>query len=239
MNDTFGKIDLIFGPMFSGKSTALQMKVKRLSIAQKKCLVVNYIKDCRYSLDEVVSTHDGQMLKAFKCENLEEVLNVYKGYDVIAIDEAQFFPEIVEISEKLANDGKIVIIAALDGTFQRKAFGRVHELISIAETVTKLSAVCILCGEDAAFTQRTVESQQIELIGGQEMYRPVCRRCFFQPNKNSKTTTPTVYSSEKESTGSEENIKELEELIRDTTKPVNQEIEDSLKKVVEVSVNQP
>mmetsp|Transcript_33528 Transcript_33528/g.39041 ORF Transcript_33528/g.39041 Transcript_33528/m.39041 type:complete len:236 (-) Transcript_33528:56-763(-) len=208
MNEATGRIDIIFGPMFSGKSTALQMKVKRHSIAQKKCLVVNYINDRRYDESDVVATHDGQTLKALRCTKLDEILDHYKSYDVVAIDEAQFFPEIVEICEKLANEGKIVIVAALDGTFQRKPFGRVHELIPMAESVTKLTAVCMLCAGDAAFSQRTVDCQEIELIGGGDIYRPVCRKCYFNPLKKPRT----VSSEEKESTESECSIKDIEEL---------------------------
>ena len=147
--------------------------------------------------------------------------------------------QVVEISEKLANEGKIVIIAALDGTFQRKPFGRVHELIPIAESVTKLCAVCIVCGDDAAFTQRTIDSEQVELIGGNDIYRPVCRKCFHQAGK-SRPTPVTVYSSEKESTGSEESLKEIEELIKetakestvviDTSKSITRAVEECLKK---------
>lgn len=94
--------------------------------------------------------------------------------------------KIVEICEKLANEGKHVIVAALDGTFQRKPFGRVLELVPIAESVTKLTAVCLLCGGEACFTQRTVESQEIELIGGHDIYQPVCRSCFLK-SENKKT----------------------------------------------------
>lgn len=96
----------------------------------------------------------------------------------MAIDEGQFFPDIVEISEKLANEGVVVIIAALDGTFQRKPFNKILSLVPLAEQVTKLSAVCIDCGKEAAFTRRTVASQEVELIGGEESYKPVCRKCF-------------------------------------------------------------
>lgn len=85
---------------------------------------------------------------------------------MVAIDEGQFFPEIVDFAEELANKGVIVIIAALDSTFQRKPFGNIINLLPLAEKVTKLSAVCVVCAEEAAFTQRTVDNQEIELIGG-------------------------------------------------------------------------
>jgi len=101
-------------------------------------------------------------------------------FEVIAIDEAQFFSDIVEKSELFCNSGKIVIIAALDGTFERKPFGRILELIPLAEQVQKLSAVCFSCGKDACYTKRLSDCKEIELIGGEEMYKPVCRGCFFK-----------------------------------------------------------
>lgn len=87
-------------------------------------------------------------------------------YDVVAIDEGQFYPDIVEFCEDLANLGVIVMVAALDGTFQRKPFGNIINLLPVAEKVTKLTAVCVYCSNEASFTQRVIESEEIELIGG-------------------------------------------------------------------------
>ena len=84
----------------------------------------------------------------------------------------------MEISNKLAENGKIVIISALDGTFERKPFGRILELVPLAEQVTKLTAVCAACGKDASFSQRLSCDKTVELIGGEDLYRPVCRACF-------------------------------------------------------------
>lgn len=101
-------------------------------------------------------------------------------YEVIAIDEGQFFPDISESVELFCNKGKIVIVAALDGTFERKPFGRILELIPIAEQIQKLSAVCFSCGMDASYTKRLSDCKEIELIGGEDIYKPVCRSCFFK-----------------------------------------------------------
>jgi thymidine kinase len=91
------------------------------------------------------------------------------------------------VAEELANKGIVVIVAALDSTFQRKPFGNIINLVPLAEKVYKLTAVCVYCSEPAAFTQRTVESQEIELVGGAESYKPVCRQCFNNPPiQNSK-----------------------------------------------------
>lgn len=107
-------------------------------------------------------------------DQLEEALR----YDVVGVDEGQFFPDVVEFCEKLANEGKIVVVSALDGTFQRKPFGSVLQLIPMAEEVHKLTAVCKGCFRDAAFTRRIGSETQVEVIGGAEMYVPVCRECF-------------------------------------------------------------
>jgi thymidine kinase len=99
--------------------------------------------------------------------------------------------------EKMANNNKIVIVAGLDGTFQRKPFGRILELIPRAEKVTKLSAVCMYCNKDANFTLRIVDDQEIELIGGEESYKPVCRSCFHKQPKHLKKEVSTECESPK------------------------------------------
>ena len=102
---------------------------------------------------------------------------------MVAIDEGQFFSDIVDFCEDLADFGINVLVAALDGTFQRKPFGNIINLLPIAEKVTKLTAVCVYCAGEAAFTKRVVDSEEIELIGGEEEYKPVCRNCFKSNSK--------------------------------------------------------
>ena len=165
--------------MFSGKSSELLRKIRRFEHARKRCLVVNFSHDNRYSLAEVMATHDKVTKTATKVTKLTPLLKRVKDYDVVGIDEGQFFEDIVEFCEEVANMGKIVVIAALDGTFERKPFGNIINLIPMAEKVSKLCAVCVYCTKEAAFTKRIVESRQIQLIGGAEMYKPVCRQCFF------------------------------------------------------------
>ncbi|XP_059527363.1 thymidine kinase, cytosolic isoform X1 [Myotis daubentonii] len=130
-----GQIQVILGPMFSGKSTELMRRVQRFQIAQYKCLVIKYAKDTRYSSQ--FSTHDRNTMEALPASLLREVAQEAMGVAVIGIDEGQFFPDIVEFSETMANAGKTVIVAALDGTFQRKV-----EVIGGAD---KYHAVCRLC----------------------------------------------------------------------------------------------
>jgi len=115
-------------------------------------------------------------------------------HDVIGIDEGQFFPDVVSFCEQMANMGKVVIVAALDGTFQRKPFGSILELIPMAEDVTKLTAVCVMCQGSAAFTKRLGEEQEIELIGGEDKYIAVCRSCYHIPIKKPvMPTSPAKY----------------------------------------------
>lgn len=173
-----GHIELIIGPMFSGKTTELLRRIRRYSVTQRRCLVVKHRKDTRYS-DTECATHDRHVHVAIPCELLGDLEQEFAAYDVIGIDEGQFFADIVTMADKLATAGKIVIVAALDGTFQRKPFGSVLELIPVAEQVDKLHAVCQLCFRDAAFTRRLGDEQQmVELIGGADLYAAVCRNCL-------------------------------------------------------------
>jgi thymidine kinase len=178
-----GRIELIIGPMFAGKSTELIRRVRRYSRTRKNCLVIKYKADTRYSV-ESVSTHDRVEHRAESCSELKEVDHLLEGMDVVAIDEGQFFPDLLNFSDRVANSGRIVIIACLDADFLRKPFGDVCNLVPRAELITKLTAVCNRCTADAAFTLRTTNATQQELIGGAEMYEPVCRSChlrFCQP----------------------------------------------------------
>ncbi|EGR33225.1 thymidine kinase, putative [Ichthyophthirius multifiliis] len=173
-----GSITVIFGPMFSGKSSKLLEYIKRYQYKQQRCLVFNYVNDNRYSQEEQITTHNGQSFKAQKISNLSDVLNISKNYDVIAIDEGQFFLDIADIADQLANQGKIVIVAALDASFQRKAFNNILDLVPICEEIIKLKAVCLICKEDASYSKRKGSSKRVEMIGGEELYFPVCRVCF-------------------------------------------------------------
>ena len=118
------------------------------------------------------------MSEAVSCASLMDVWSELESVDVVGIDEGQFFPDLVEFADRAGNEGKRVIVAALDATFEREAFGDVCRLLPVAEQVTKLSAVCTACGADAAFTLRTTGETEVEVIGGAEMYTPRCRACF-------------------------------------------------------------
>ena len=179
--------------MFSGKSTELARRIRRHKVANRQCLVVKYAGDTRYesepaaaaggadaspTLKGCVITHDRQALTAFPARTLAEVDNVVHAFDVVGIDEGQFFPDVVERCERWAATGKTVIVAALDSTFQRKPFNDILGLVPLAENVTKLSAVCAHCRGDASFTKRVgTRDETMELIGGADMYVATCRAC--------------------------------------------------------------
>ncbi|GKV18388.1 hypothetical protein SLEP1_g28783 [Rubroshorea leprosula] len=140
-------------------------------------------KDTRYAVDSVV-THDG--LK-FPCWALPDLMSfplrlgkeAYEKLDVIGIDEAQFFEDLYDFCCKAADeDGKTVIVAGLDGDYMRRRFGSVLEVVPLADTVTKLTARCELCGKKAFFTFRKTQEKETELIGGADVYMPVCRQHY-------------------------------------------------------------
>ncbi|KAL1442935.1 hypothetical protein MTO96_046177 [Rhipicephalus appendiculatus] len=114
-----GQIQLIIGPMFSGKTTELMRRLKRYEVANHKCLIVKYAGDTRYD-DENISTHDRQAMAAVKATSLSNLKSTLSDFRVIGIDEGQFFPDIVDFAEYMADTGKVVVIAALDGTYQRQ-----------------------------------------------------------------------------------------------------------------------
>ncbi|QQG31553.1 Thymidine kinase [Swinepox virus] len=173
-----GFIHLILGPMFSGKSTELIRLVNRYQIATYNCKVIKYSKDNRYGNDAVY-THDKCYISAVSTDSLFDIKYTLDDVDIVGIDEGQFFNDIVEFCEYMANKGKIVIVAALDGTYERKPFGNILNLIPLSEKVTKLNAICMICHRDASFSKRLSDEKEIELIGGKEKYLSVCRSCYL------------------------------------------------------------
>lgn len=193
-----GQIQVIFGPMFSGKTTELIRRCKRYQLTNYNCIMVKYAHDNRYD-EESVATHDSQKLQAYPVLKLQTSLDHLETFEVIGIDEGQFFPNIVDVAEHLANKGKIVIVAALDGTYQREGFGSILELVPKAESVIKLTAVCMQCFRDAAYTKRKSADTQLEVIGGADKYMAVCRECHNRnesPVKDACVQTPSKIETE-------------------------------------------
>ncbi|KAJ5072321.1 thymidine kinase cytosolic [Anaeramoeba ignava] len=175
-----GEIQLILGPMFGGKTSELIRRMRRYRIAQKKCLMLKYNKDTRYT-KQFCTTHDHVTFEAMQCGSyLSAVKEIVADYDVIGVDEGQFFLDVVQFVEDLANKGKIVVVAGLDGTFERKPFGNFLNLVPLAESVCKLNAVCVKTFKEAPFTRRISEEKEIEVIGGIDKYAAVSRKAFFQ-----------------------------------------------------------
>ncbi|KAK9499757.1 hypothetical protein O3M35_002733 [Rhynocoris fuscipes] len=172
-----GKLYLIIGPMFAGKTSELIRRIRRYGFSGMKYILFKYNKDTRYSYDKICS-HDGKEISAISTLNLMDNIELTLDYNVIGIDEAQFFPDLVEFCEKQLETGKLLIVAGLDGTFKRTGFDNVLNLIPLAHSVDKLSAVCMTCGNNAAFSKRVGTETEIVVIGGLDMYMSVCRECY-------------------------------------------------------------
>lgn len=171
-------LSVIIGNMFSGKTSELIRRLKRLKVIGKNILVINSSKDTR-SPEDVLKTHDNVKFNCYKVSNLWEIPTIshFRSADIIAIDEAQFFPNLKSFVEYCLNENKEVIIAGLDADcFQRK-WGEMLDCIPLACEVVKLSALCGICanGTPGPFTKRIVDGTEIELIGGSDMYTAVCR----------------------------------------------------------------
>lgn len=185
-----GWIEVVCGSMFSGKSEELIRRVKRARIAKQRVIVLKHSIDDRFSAREVVS-HDGDKLESIPIATSADVMAaVPLGTQVVAIDEAQFFDEgLVEVCDALAENGVRVIVAGLDTNFRGEPFGPMPRLLSLAEEVTKLNAICMKCGAPASRTQRLVNGRPakyddpVVMIGASESYEARCRRCHEVPGR--------------------------------------------------------
>lgn len=174
-----GWIEVVCGPMFSGKSEELIRRIRRARIARKRVQVFKPVIDDRYSTNEIVSHGDVRM----PSESITSAQEILEKLDwrseVVGVDESNFFgPELVAVAQKLADSGKQVIIAGLDTDFMGRPFSPMPELLCIAESITKTLAICMRCGNPAKHTQRLVESSELIVVGAAGMYEARCRRCF-------------------------------------------------------------
>jgi thymidine kinase len=174
-----GWIEVICGPMFSGKSEELIRRLRRARIARKRVQVFKPALDNRYSADEIVS-HGDQRMDSEVVSNAKEMLaKLDWRTQVIGVDESNFFgPDLVDVTAQLADTGKQVIIAGLDTDFLGRPFSPMPELLCLAESITKTLAICMRCGNPAKHTQRLVESDDLIVVGAAGMYEARCRRCF-------------------------------------------------------------
>ncbi|MFN6038541.1 MAG: thymidine kinase [Bacteroidota bacterium] len=173
-----GWIEVVCGSMFSGKTEELLRRLKRARIANQKVQIFKPIIDNRYDEKKVVS-HDANATNSVPVKSSLEIIQYASGFEVIGVDEAQFFDSsIVDVCNELADKGKRVIVAGLDMDFQGKPFGPMPALMACAEYVTKVHAICVDCGNLAHISHRKTENQDLVLVGELESYEPLCRECY-------------------------------------------------------------
>lgn len=179
MQANTGWIEVICGPMFSGKSEELIRRLRRAMIARKRVQAFKPSQDTRYSANEIVS-HADQRMRSEVVSGAAEILSRLDWRtEVVGIDEANFFgPALVDVAGQLADSGKQVIVAGLDTDFMGRPFPPIPELLCLAESITKSLAICMRCGNPAKHTQRLVESDDLLVVGASDMYEARCRRCF-------------------------------------------------------------
>ena len=179
---TKGWIEVICGSMFSGKTEELIRRIKRAEFANQPLILFKPMIDNRYSKNKVVS-HKGSAIQANLVSSSSEILEKYQNEKIVAIDEVQFFDDqLVKVCNELANKGVRVILAGLDMDFKGIPFGPMPQLLSIAEYVTKVHAVCVSCGNLAQFSHRTVADADQVLVGAVDKYQPLCRSCYIEKN---------------------------------------------------------
>ena len=173
-----GWIEVICGPMFSGKTEELIRRLVRAQYAKQNVAIFKPKTDNRYSDDYIVS-HNKRKIKSIILESSEDIYSYKDQADVFGIDEAQFFDnELIEVSNKLAKLGKRVVIAGLDKDYTAKSFGPIHQLMIDAEYVSKVNAICMVCGDPASFTQRISSEESLVVVGETDKYEARCRNCF-------------------------------------------------------------
>jgi thymidine kinase len=174
-----GWIEVICGPMFSGKSEELIRRLGRARIARKRVQVFKPAIDDRYSADEIVSHGDRRMKSDAVTGAREILIKLDWRTQVIGIDESNFFgPDLVAVATQLADAGKQVLIGGLDTDYLGRPFPPMPDLLCLAESITKTLAICMRCGNPAKHTQRLVESNELIVVGAAGMYEARCRHCF-------------------------------------------------------------
>jgi thymidine kinase len=175
-----GWIEVVCGSMFSGKTEELIRRLNRAKIANMRVGIFKPEIDVRYDAGKIVS-HNENKANALPVTSSLQLLDLAESFNVVGIDEAQFFDEkIVEVCETLANQGKRVIVAGLDMDYTGKPFGPIPHLLSIANYVTKLHAICMQCGGIASYSYRTTQNKDQVVLGEKEHYEARCRNCFHQ-----------------------------------------------------------
>ena len=183
-----GRIEVICGSMFSGKTEELIRRLKRAKFARQKVEIFKPALDTRYSDVEVVS-HDSNHITSTPSESSTSILLLANDVEVVGIDEAQFFDsELVEVCNELARRGIRVIIAGLDMDFRCQPFGPMPALMAVADSVTKVHAICVKCGNLAYVSHRLVDGEKQVLLGEKMEYEPLCRECYNKAMKEAENT---------------------------------------------------
>ena len=192
-----GRIEVVCGSMFSGKTEELIRRLRRAQFAKQKVEIFKPAIDIRYSEEDVVS-HDQKHIMSTPIDTSASILLLSSDCDVVGIDEAQFFDMgLIEVCNELANRGIRVIIAGLDMDYKGVPFGPMPGLCAIADDVTKVHAICVKCGNLAYVSHRTVEGSQRVLLGETQEYEPLCRECYQKAiaEEKAKQNTPTEEKS--------------------------------------------
>jgi len=184
MKYKMGRIELIVGCMYSGKTTEFMRLIMMYKTLDKKLIILTHSADNRYSNSGVISTHNRESMDATGLTHLMPILDKdeYKSAEIVFIEEAQFFPDLMEFTLLSANaHNKTVIVCGLDGDYQLKPFQQVVGLLTHAERFTKLNAFCKKCGDGtpACFSKRMVSSEERELVGSEGVYEAVCRKHYY------------------------------------------------------------
>jgi len=174
-----GWIEVICGSMFSGKTEELIRRLNRAKIARQRVEIFKPAVDTRYDVENVVS-HNETAIKSTPVQAASQIILLANDVDVVGIDEAQFFDnELASVCNILANDGIRVIVAGLDMDYMGQPFGPIPTILSTAEYVTKVHAICIECGNLAHYSHRHVEGDSLVLLGETDRYVPLCRKCYL------------------------------------------------------------
>lgn len=178
--DRRGWIEVICGSMFSGKTEELIRRLKRARIANLKVEIFKPAVDVRYDEQKIVS-HDENAILSTPIDNSQKILLLSQDVEVIGIDEAQFFDaEITNVCEQLALRGARVIVAGLDMDYKKQPFGQMPNLLAVADYITKLHAICMVCGNIANYSYRRSQQGAQVLLGEKDLYEPRCRHCYHQ-----------------------------------------------------------
>lgn len=173
-----GRIEVVCGSMFSGKTEELIRRMKRAKFAKQRVEIFKPAMDVRYSAEDVVS-HDQNTIPSTPIDTSSSILLLASNIDVVGIDEAQFLDQgLIDVCNQLANKGVRVIVAGLDMDFQGKPFGPIPGLCAIADEVVKVHAICVKCGPLAYISHRLVDNDKRVLLGEKQTYEPLCRECY-------------------------------------------------------------